>query len=89
MRVVNHTKKLHQIHLIRTRRWEVGGGYNGSNDCNTLRGTDGQQFHPDVSEDERLWIFQTDLCRVMFLEFQAWHSQISFGVRITEVKQHT
>lgn len=50
--------------------WEVGGGYRGSDACNTLRGTDGQQFHPDVQEDELLWIFQTDLCRVMFTRFK-------------------
>ena len=35
-----------------------------------LQGTDGQQFHSDIKEDERLWVFQTDICRVMFAEYK-------------------
>jgi hypothetical protein len=50
--------------------WEENGGYNGSNACNDLKGTDGQQFHPDVKDDETLWIFQTDLCRNLFIKYK-------------------
>ena len=50
--------------------WTPQGGYLGSNACNTLKGTDGQQFHPDISKKERLWLFQTDICRSMYGVFK-------------------
>lgn len=50
--------------------WTENGGYMGSNDCNALLGTDGQAFAPDIKKEDRLWIFTTDLCRSMFLEFK-------------------
>ncbi len=59
-----------KLDLNKTTWWKVGGGFNGSNACNKIEGTDGQQFHPDLKEDEKLWIFSTDLCRSMFLTFQ-------------------
>lgn len=37
--------------------------------CNTIRGTDGQFFHPFVEKDERLEIFAPDLCRTLAIEF--------------------
>ena len=41
-----------------------------NNLCNWPRGTDGQQFHPYVEKEERLWIFQTDICRSLFMDFK-------------------
>jgi len=38
--------------------------------CNQLKGTDGQQFPPNVDKNERLWIFNTAPCRSVFLDFQ-------------------
>ncbi len=38
--------------------------------CNHIRGTDGQQFHPDIREHERLYVFNTDTCASFFLEFE-------------------
>ena len=49
--------------------WEEDGGWRGSNDCNSLIGSDGQQFKPGLSKDERIWVFQTDICRSMYAEF--------------------
>lgn len=36
-------------------------GYEGM--CRGIHGTDGQQFHPGLSEGEELWLFTPDLCR--------------------------
>ena len=41
-----------------------------SNICNWPRGTDGQQFHPYIKEDERLFIFQTDICRSLYMDYK-------------------
>ena len=41
-----------------------------NNICNWPRGTDGQQFHPYVKDNERLWIFQTDICRSLYMNYQ-------------------
>lgn len=37
--------------------------------CNTLRGTDGQFFHPFVQKDEKLEIFAPDLCRTLAIQY--------------------
>lgn len=37
--------------------------------CNTIKGTDGQFFHPFVQKDEKLDIFAPDLCRTLQIEF--------------------
>lgn len=37
--------------------------------CNTIKGTDGQFFHPFVQKDEKLDIFAPDLCRALTIEF--------------------
>ena len=46
-----------------------------NNICNWPRGTDGQQFHPYVEKEETLWIFQTDICRSLFLRYQVSFKQ--------------
>jgi hypothetical protein len=38
--------------------------------CNMINGTDGSQFHPEIDKKEILYVFNTDLCRSLFLEFQ-------------------
>eukprot|EP00095_Tigriopus_kingsejongensis_P001807 maker-scaffold10_size831480-snap-gene-1.12 protein:Tk01807 transcript:maker-scaffold10_size831480-snap-gene-1.12-mRNA-1 annotation:"scavenger receptor class b member 1" len=50
--------------------WKENGGWNGSNAANTLKGTDGQQVKPFVTEEDRVWLYQTDICRVLYAEFQ-------------------
>lgn len=37
--------------------------------CNSLKGTDGQFFHPNVQKDEKLDIFAPDLCRTLTIEY--------------------
>lgn len=37
--------------------------------CNTIKGTDGQFFHPFIQKNERLDIFAPDLCRTLQIEF--------------------
>ena len=41
----------------------------GNNTCNTIKGTDGHQFHRMLKQEEDLWIFNTDHCRSNFLVF--------------------
>ena len=48
-----------------------------NNICNWIRGTDGQQFHPYVTSDDTLWIFQKDICRSVFLKFKVSWSQFT------------
>lgn len=48
--------------------------------CNTIRGTDGQFFHPFVQKDERLEIFAPDLCRTLAIEFVKTTSIRSIGL---------
>ncbi len=50
--------------------WKKNGSYLGSNVCNKLEGTDGQQFQPGLKTDDKIVIFQTDLCRTMHMKFQ-------------------
>ena len=60
---------------------ETTGGFDTkmmdhTNICNWPRGTDGQQFHPYIEKEERLWIFQTDICRSLFMDFQVLRNYI-------------
>lgn len=48
--------------------------------CNTIRGTDGQFFHPFVQKDEKLEIFAPDLCRTLAIEFIKTTSIRSIGL---------
>ena len=45
------------------------GNKAGNNTCNTIQGTDGNQFHPMLKQEETLWIFNTAPCRSIFLAF--------------------
>lgn len=51
------------------RKNKISFWVQGNNSCNTVRGTDGQFFHPFVQKDERLEIFAPDLCRTLSIEF--------------------
>ena len=55
---------------------------NNTNTCNWPRGTDGQQFHPYIEKKERLWIFQTDICRSLYMDFQVRHTTIFASLHI-------
>merc|ERR1719334_2465005 len=46
---------------------DVEGVRNGSNTCNILNGTDGNQFPPFVDKADPLWIFNSAPCRSIFL----------------------
>ena len=50
--------------------WTKDGGPNGSNACNLLKGSDGQQFPPYVKDTDKLYIFQTDVCRSLFITYE-------------------
>ncbi|XP_058049449.1 lysosome membrane protein 2 isoform X2 [Ahaetulla prasina] len=38
--------------------------------CNMINGTDGETFHPLLSKDETLYIFSTDFCRSIYINFE-------------------
>ena len=52
--------------LSPARWWTRDGSYNGSNACNMLSGSDGQQFPPGIEDDDKLYVFATDICRSLF-----------------------
>jgi len=39
-------------------------------ECNAIKGTDGSIFHPDVTKNETLYIFNRDLCQSLPLVYQ-------------------
>ncbi|KAG7257449.1 hypothetical protein CRUP_007753 [Coryphaenoides rupestris] len=41
-----------------------------SNQSNAINGTDGSAFHPLLDKNERLYVFTSDLCRSIFMEFE-------------------
>nr|XP_018909770.1 PREDICTED: sensory neuron membrane protein 2-like [Bemisia tabaci] len=41
-----------------------------SEDCNKIHGTDTNIFHSLVSRDEHLFVYDPDMCRTMFIEFE-------------------
>ena len=55
-----------------------------NNICNWVRGTDGQQFHPYVTRDDRLWIFQQDICRSVFMEYQVIYIIVLFNFNLSK-----
>ncbi len=63
--------RVYRKELTQMKWWRRNGGYRGSNAANEIRGTDGQQFHPNVAEDDRLHVFSTDVCASFFMEFEA------------------
>ncbi|XP_076331595.1 platelet glycoprotein 4-like isoform X2 [Tachypleus tridentatus] len=44
--------------------------YWGSKYCNMINGTDGGQFPPHVDKKDVLYVFSTDLCRSLYLEYE-------------------
>ena len=67
--------------------WKENGGPNGSNACNFLKGSDGQQFPPYVKDTDKLYIFQTDVCRSLFITYQGRGCTLKFetGINIKNV----
>ena len=58
------------IWLTPANWWTKNRGPNGSNVCNLLKGSDGQQFPPYVRDTDKLYIFQTDVCRSLFISYE-------------------
>lgn len=56
--------------LTRANWWTENGGINGSNACNLLKGSDGQQFPPFVKNDDIFHVFASDICRTIFVTYQ-------------------
>ena len=57
--------------LTPARWWTNEGSYDDSNACNLLKGSDGQQFPPGVADDDKLYVFATDICRSLFAVHQS------------------
>ncbi|KAK5879060.1 hypothetical protein CesoFtcFv8_024405 [Champsocephalus esox] len=41
-----------------------------SNQSNSINGSDGSAFHPFLDKNERIYIFTSDLCRSIYMEFE-------------------
>lgn len=65
--------------------WKENGSYLGSNICNKLEGTDGQQFQPGLKPEDKIVIFQTDLCRTMHMTYQV-HMAFHIWPFLTNIK---
>jgi hypothetical protein len=52
----------------------------GSDASNFLGGWDGQAFHPNVKEDEKLNVFATDICSAAPIEFAVRIKQINIYI---------
>jgi hypothetical protein len=55
----------------------------GSDASNFLGGWDGQAFHPNVKEDEKLNVFATDICSAAPIEFAVRIKQINIYIYIS------
>lgn len=41
-----------------------------SEECNMINGTDGASFHPIITKADRLYIFSSDLCRSLYVQYE-------------------
>ena len=57
--------------LTPAKWWQSNGGYDGSNACNLLKGSNGLQFPPGVTDKDKLYVFNTDVCRSLFTIHQS------------------
>ncbi|CAL8322393.1 unnamed protein product [Lota lota] len=69
---VYHTGKQNYMDYGRVHTWSGQSQLTfwTSNQSNSINGTDGSAFHPLLSKDERLYVFTSDLCRSIFMEFE-------------------
>ncbi|XP_030211225.1 lysosome membrane protein 2 isoform X1 [Gadus morhua] len=69
---VYHTGKQNFMDYGRVHTWSGQSQLTfwNSNQSNSINGTDGSAFHPLLSRDERLYVFTSDLCRSIFMEFE-------------------
>ncbi|XP_061439363.1 lysosome membrane protein 2 isoform X2 [Rhineura floridana] len=40
--------------------------------CNMINGTDGSTFHPLIDKDETIYVFSSDFCRSLYLNFEKY-----------------
>lgn len=68
---VYHTGAMDHMDYGRVESWrgENKLSFWTSEQSNMINGTDGSAFHPLLSKKERLYIFTSDLCRSIFMEF--------------------
>ncbi|KAM4635090.1 lysosome membrane protein 2 isoform 2-T3 [Polymixia lowei] len=69
---VYHTGEQNYMDYGRVQTWRGQSqlSFWTSDQSNSINGTDGSAFHPLLSKDERLYIFTSDLCRTIFMEFE-------------------
>lgn len=68
---VYHTGAMDHMDYGRVESWrgESKLSFWTSEQSNMINGTDGSAFHPLLSKKERLYVFTSDLCRSIFMEF--------------------
>ena len=64
-------KDIMQTNVIEKWNGEANLTYWSTPEANMINGTDGVFMNPKLKSDETLYIFNTDLCRSVFLKFQS------------------
>ncbi|XP_067114503.1 lysosome membrane protein 2-like [Osmerus mordax] len=69
---VYHTGEHNHLDYGRVHSWrgESKLSFWTSEQSNSINGSDGSAFHPLLSKEERLYVFTSDLCRSIFMEFE-------------------
>lgn len=64
------TDNVYEVGKLLSFKNKVKLDFWSTEECNTIRGTDGTVFHPDVLQNETLYIFNMDLCQSLPLVYQ-------------------
>ncbi|KAM8828977.1 lysosome membrane protein 2-like [Spinachia spinachia] len=69
---VYHSGRQNSVEYGRVDTWEGKRRLTfwGSNQSNSINGSDGSAFHPLLDKNERIYIFTPDLCRSIHMEFE-------------------
>uniref|UniRef100_A0A3Q4AF40 Scavenger receptor class B, member 2a n=1 Tax=Mola mola TaxID=94237 RepID=A0A3Q4AF40_MOLML len=69
---VYHTGQQNYMDYGRVKTWKGQSklSFWTSDQCNHINGSDGSAFHPLLRKDERIYIFTSDLCRSIHMDFE-------------------
>lgn len=69
---IYHTGEQNYMDYGRVKTWKGQSQLTfwTSNQSNSINGTDGSAFHPLLNKNERIYVFTSDLCRSIHMEFE-------------------
>lgn len=65
----NDTGRINEVGLIERFNFNDTLHYWSDHYANAINGTDSTLWHPDVSKEERVYTFISDICRSVYLDF--------------------